>query len=394
MISSMYYAHVLYMIFGTDGIRGIVNSIQITPSNFYRLGQLFAQYISGPILVSQDTRESSMSLAMSFISGALTRADVYHTALPIGSLSRVIFHSNIFMGGVMITASHNPYNFNGIKFFNQYGEKIHFKSNYIMHKEQYGKYCYVNYDIRDIYDSNILNVLSNVLIDCGNGALSYLSLNNMCNNQYNGSNINTYSDIPKHYHGYYVRTDGDGDRIELFYNHEYIAAECIIATLAQSNNCHTIVGTLMSSLALKRFCKTNKIKFYCTDVGDINVYNCIKSLNSDNVIGGEPSGHIIYKHAVSDPLMIIYHYILSAEKIYLKYDYVIEKSITYTDRIQYINYAEIMSKYNMNSNYNVVIRPSGTENKLRIKVETTQLDTTKEIMNEIEQMIGTEKLVL
>lgn len=377
------YDNQLYMKFGTDGIRGIVGSEEINCDHFLQIGKKFANYIKGKtIIVSHDTRRSSIALAMSFISGILTYCNVIHTYLPIGALSRIIENDNNIDGGAMITASHNTYEYNGIKFFNSQGEKIHFQYDG-EYEVNYGKYIFKEY--KDIYNQDIIHTLSKVKIDCGNGAMSYLSLYNKCNDQYNGYNINIYPEIDVNCE-YYARIDGDGDRLSLYRYGIEIKTDDIIATLGQ--DCTIIVGTSMTSLALRRFCIEKNIKFYESNVGDMNIYKYIsdiKKYKTSNIIGGESSGHIIL-NKISDSIINLYKYIIHDNKISLKYDYALEYNIdNYTLNQDLIS--KIIYKYK-NKNNNIVIRNSGTENKLRIKVETESIEQSQMILENIINLLS------
>ena len=357
------------MIFGTDGIRGLVSSDIINERSFFKFGNMFGNYIGRgkTILVSFDTRESSSYLCMSFISGLLMYSSVHITKLPISILSEVIIRSQFIDAGAMITASHNTYEFNGIKFLNKKGEKIHFKNK----KEKplsYGKYLgELDYN-EDFYH------IKDVLFDCNHGAMSYLKLPNVFNNNFNGRNINIGKEIRQN-KGYVARFDGDGDRLSLYKDGKIINSDCIIATLGQYAN--TIIGTKCSSLALERFCKERKIKFIRSDVGDMNVYKEMKKHNT--YIGGEPSGHIIYKSSISNPIRILEEYIKCNNKIFLKYDYSEEIAIEYKENNIKL-FKRIENKYKK-ENRNIIIRKSGTENLFRIKVETESKKLSQEIMN-------------
>lgn len=371
------------MKFGTDGIRGIVNSEEINCDSFLQIGRKFANYIQGKtIIVSHDTRISSTSLAMAFISGILTYCNVIHTHLPIGSLSRIIENDNTIDGGAMITASHNMYKYNGIKFFNSHGEKIHFQYDE-EYEINYGQYIFKEYD--NIYDKDVINTLSQVKIDCGNGAMSYLPLYNKCNDQYDGYNINIYPKIDDNCE-YYARIDGDGDRLSLYRYGIEIKADDIIATLGQ--DCDMIVGTSMTSLALRRFCIDNNIKFYESDIGDVNIYKYISDIrkySTSKIIGGEPSGHIIL-NKISDSIITLYKYIIHDNKISLKYDYSLECNIDNYIIDQNL-ISKVIYKYKTKDN-NIVIRNSGTENTLRIKVETKSEEQSKIIMDNIINLLS------
>ncbi|MBC7194215.1 MAG: phosphoglucosamine mutase, partial [Caldisericia bacterium] len=110
--------------FGTDGIRGVAN-LDLTPEFAVKVGKAAGLYFKGDLIVSKDPRLSSDSLESALISGILsTGVNVYSTGiLPTPALS-LLLKINGKSGGAMISASHNPIEYNGIKFFNRGGIKL------------------------------------------------------------------------------------------------------------------------------------------------------------------------------------------------------------------------------------------------------------------------------
>ncbi|BBB32634.1 phosphoglucosamine mutase [Thermotomaculum hydrothermale] len=309
-------------IFGTDGIRGKAGEFPITPENIYKLGYLFVK-ITGykNIAIGWDTRESSLWIANSLISGIENAGGkpVNLGCIPTPVLS--FCTSDSFDGGVMITASHNPYTDNGIKFFNYKGEKISDEVENEITKEFYNflgeiklsekikNILFIEEKIVKTYLSHIKNkidlskIIKTYPVDCANGATSLFielaqkTLNiklNPYNTNPDGKNINLKCGAaqPDFIKKESFAFDGDGDRImgkDL--NGNIINGDIILMFLADKLNLDKLVGTVMTNMAVESFCKERKIEFYRTKVGDRFVKEKMNETNAK--LGGETSGHII-----------------------------------------------------------------------------------------------------
>ena len=347
-------------IFGTDGIRGKVGEDPITVNTIKKIAYAFADIIfqgkKGLIYISNDGRESSQIIQNALFSGISRQGSKCCIVglLPTPAMSLCLNKLNKdLIAGIQITASHNSYEDNGMKFFNQHGFKI---SN-IMEKNIENIYNSLN-DISDhigepqkdykifttIY-SNIINEYINkkikkslikenkfnILIDCANGATSKL-INSVLNNNIftvtsifdepNGKNINQncgatnphiIQDFIKSFNSIEaistndqqkkikidlgVALDGDGDRaIFISSNGEIINGDDVLYILAkynkEKNNIERpVVGTVMTNYGIQSLYKKLNIKFIEAKVGDKNVVE--EMIKNNAYIGGESSGHII-----------------------------------------------------------------------------------------------------
>ena len=333
--------------FGTDGIRDIAN-IKLTPSLSYKIAKSATYVISKEIghrptiLIGRDTRISGNLIESAMISGFLScGANVKLLGvIPTPAVAYLTKKLNADIA-VVISASHNSYEFNGIKFFSKKGIKIpdeleekieDIMENYdletlnvshdkigICENLEYFQDEYVEY-ICSLFKENISKYLNNnfkVIIDTANGAtykiaekiFSKLNINyDIINNTPNGININkecgsTHLEnlkenvINKKY-DLGIAYDGDGDRCLLIDNFGNIVDGDIIITILSKYfkekgklNNNTIVATIMSNLGLKKYAENNNLNLVTSNVGDRYVIE--KMIEGEYNLGGEQSGHVI-----------------------------------------------------------------------------------------------------
>ena len=331
-------------IFGTDGIRGKVNSSLISASFAQKIGAVCGQYLSAKdlsgrsnrIIIGKDTRRSGYMLETALTSGFTSIGmDVFLLGpIPtpaIGMLTRSM-RAEL---GVMITASHNHYNDNGIKFFGHDGFKL---SDSVEHEiegllsdkpklngsnligrvkridEVLGRYTEF---VKTSLPRNLrLNGLK-VVIDCANGAAYKCAPQILwelgakvipCAVEPNGYNINLNCGstdtkmagelVRQHEADLGICLDGDADRVILLNERgEEVDGDQLLAVLASHWNTEekiakgTIVATVMSNLGLNRYLANLGIKVHRTSVGDRHVVEAMRRKGLS--IGGEKSGHIV-----------------------------------------------------------------------------------------------------
>ena len=327
----------LKKIFGTDGVRGVAIS-ELTVELAMKIGKAAACLFApngGKILIGKDTRISSSSLEAAIAAG-ITSCGADAVLLGVLPTPAVAFLTKISSSnaGIVISASHNSFEFNGIKIFNNQGFKISsieqdtienlisndFKNISVCKPESIGtirkdKYFiskYVKY-----LKSLLRSVNLKVAFDFANGAASYCALKvfgEMVNCEFlnsvpDGININkncgsTNLSFLSHHvvkNGFDlgIAFDGDADRcLAVDKNGEIIDGDHIIAALAlemQKNSelePNIVVGTMMSNMGFENFLKDNKINFIRAKIGDRFVAEEMKK--SGALIGGEQSGHIIF----------------------------------------------------------------------------------------------------
>ena len=343
--------------FGTDGIRDIAN-INLTPELAYKVAKAGACILAKTsgrmptILVGKDTRLSGDLLENAMVAGFLSVGAKVKllgvTPTPVVSYLVVKEKAD---AAVVISASHNSYEYNGIKFFSNKGMKlsdeIETEIEKLLENEEELYKLNVGYDklgtvvwateLNNKYEEYIINVFKDipsliekaknnskdfkfkVAIDTANGATYQMAENifkklnidfEIINNNPNGININdkcgsTHLEMLQKYvvdnkFNLGIAYDGDGDRL-LAVDEEgnILDGDCVLAIISQylkeknELNNDTVVATVMSNIGLNEFTSNNKITLEQTKVGDRYVLE--KMLEGNFDLGGEQSGHIILK---------------------------------------------------------------------------------------------------
>jgi phosphoglucosamine mutase len=344
-------------LFGTDGIRGIANQYPMTSEVAVQVGRAVAQAYVTPqakdIIIAQDTRQSAEMLASGLISGILSAGG---NARPIGvaptpAVASLTQSSPKAVAGVMISASHNPYQDNGIKIFKGDGYKLtdaeeaqlestiesmapksfRIPGNTAMGKINtypQGADEYTQFLLECTDDTSFLKGI-NLVLDCSHGATYQVAPRlfeslgakvEALSNAPNGTNINENcgSQHPQKLADKVRQTqahaglafDGDGDRlIAVDERGQVLTGDQIILSCANHlksyekllNN--TVVTTVMSNLGLRLALKDNQIHHAIADVGDRYVLEMMKSTGA--CLGGEDSGHMIFlgDHVTGDGIL-------------------------------------------------------------------------------------------
>ncbi|MBQ7901102.1 MAG: phosphoglucosamine mutase, partial [Clostridia bacterium] len=330
-------------LFGTDGVRGIANK-ELTAELAFKLGQagalVLTKHCDGApkILVGKDTRISCDMLEAGLIAGfcSVGAQVVCVGTIPTPAVAFLVRKYKMD-AGVVISASHNSMEYNGIKFFSSKGYKLSDEieneiEEYILDGKELGELP-VGKDVgrvsridtgkRDYVDfikSTVKGDFSGmkIAVDCANGAsyecakLVFKELGAeviLLNNVPNGTNINadcgsTHMEglqkfVPEHNCSFGLALDGDADRLLATDEHgNVVDGDKIMILCGMSlrdkgmlkNN--TIVGTVMSNLGFFKALDDLGISYEQTKVGDRYVLE--NMLENDYVIGGEQSGHIIF----------------------------------------------------------------------------------------------------
>lgn len=310
--------------FGTDGIRGVVGE-KITPKIAFDLGKALTLKKSRPnIIVGRDTRISGEALLHSFTSGVLSGGgNVYDLGITSTPSIAFLVKELSFDYGLMITASHNPPEHNGLKLFNNRGEKL--SDNDERDIEQLfdkkvalfdGKYHKVK-NLLNIYKKLLIGITDlsgmRIAIDCSNGAVSQIAsevLKKMGAEVFktgispNGKKINKncgclHIDHLKNFMkdkdvdaGFAF--DGDADRcIAVDNNGNEIDGDKILYILAKYSDIPStvVVGTSQTNSVIEKEITKMGKTFIRADVGDKYVLE--KLIKHNGVLGGEKAGHII-----------------------------------------------------------------------------------------------------
>lgn len=331
-------------LFGTDGARGVANT-ELTCELAMNIGKAAAMVLTDnsdnkhpKILIGKDTRLSSDMLEGALIAGLCSvGADVVLLGVvPTPAVAYLVKKYNA-EAGIMISASHNPFEFNGIKIFSSDGYKLpdaleeEIESIVIDNTKPYYKPTgdglgsvrraetavdeYIEYIISTVpYRLDGMKIA----IDCSNGSSSrtaetlFTKLGAECHmlsDKPDGININykcgsTYLENLQKYVvdnklQLGVAFDGDADRcLAVDENGNVVDGDFIMAICAldlssrKKLSRNTAVGTVMSNMGFNRFCEDNNLKFVSTDVGDRYVLEAM--LREGYNFGGEQSGHVIF----------------------------------------------------------------------------------------------------
>ena len=438
--------------FGTDGIRGHVNSNHINGEMFFKFGLAAGKYFTNlkkkkqTAIIAKDTRLSGYALEPALVSGLASAGMHVYTLgpLPTNGLAMLTKSMNANLG-IMITASHNLFNDNGLKLFGPDGLKL---SDIIQKK------------IENLIDSKVEKHLSQpqllgrvkrlesgtddylkilkkkipgnlklenmkIVLDCANGA-GYKSAPKMIKslgakvivigNKPNGFNINKNcgSTFPNKLRRFVLKNkahlgislDGDADRIIMCDEKgAIIDGDQIIAALALQWKKKRIlkggvVGTLMSNYGLEKFFKKRNIKFIRANVGDRYVKEIMQKKKYN--LGGEQSGHIILgKFATTgDGLLVALEVIkalrgkIKASKFFdvfektpqllLNIDVKNKNSLNKQSVRQSIKFASKLIK----GQGRILVRKSGTEQKIRIMGESQNKTLLKKCINLVSKKIN------
>lgn len=441
-------------LFGTDGVRGIANS-ELTPELAFKLGKAGAHVLSkskdGPVfLIGKDTRlsgdmlEDALSAGITAVGGNVIKVGV----LPTPAIAFLVRAYNAD-AGVVISASHNPFEYNGIKFFNGEGFKLdddleddiedillrdidvnsHITGSSIGRcldadedaGEKYAKF------LESTVDIDIKGV--KVVLDCANGAAYrvagkvYKDLGadvRVIGDRPNGTNINQKcgSTHPEQLQKAVVEEgallgmayDGDADRLiavdekgRLIDGDQLI---CICAAMMKNRNQlkdDLVTATVMSNIGFHRYMDSMGCKVDVTQVGDRYVLESM--LKTGCMIGGEQSGHIIFLNhtttgdGILSSLQFLQAVLESGRKpSELADDIEIFPQVLKNARVKNENKNKFMAdpkvkeaisriEAEVEGQGRVLIRPSGTEPVARVMIEGQDVDHITRLAEELARQI-------
>ena len=434
-------------VFGTDGIRGKVGEYPMTVDFTMRLASAIASTLTpngGIVAIGKDTRISGYmfesALESAFVGFGLK---VFLLGpLPSPAISHYVrtTESNF---GIVISASHNSYEYNGIKIINQDGEKLELDQEELIETkitdepvtkqaDNIGK-AYRSGDSMDKYKSLLKTVFLDeakpleglkIVIDASNGAAYKIGPQLLlelgadvipiaCSP--NGYNINkncgstnpetikntvsaTNSDIG-------IALDGDADRILIIdETGKIVNGDEILYILARANIDNPkfnskVVGTILSNIGLESSLNEINVELHRSDVGDKNVFKMMKSIGSN--LGGETSGHIIHDDysPTGDGLLVALLIIRESIKSKQSISNLLKdcKLVSQTNINLEIGDIDIQNDF-LNSiasraneklgNGRTIIRKSGTEPLIRILIESENKETSKDVIEFIKEEIS------
>ena len=420
--------------FGTDGIRGAINSKHINGDMFFKFGLASGTYFKSQkkrkqiAIIAKDTRLSGYTLEPALVSGLTSAGMHVYTLgpLPTNGLAMLTKEMRANMG-IMITASHNPHYDNGLKLFGPDGMKLSDKiekkienlidkkiSKHLSQPKKLGRVKRLETGTKKyikILQKNFTKEFNlkglKIVIDCANGAgykvgpelLKSLGAkvipigvnpNGLNINQNCGSTFpkKIRSAVKKYKAHIGISLDGDADRIIMCdEKSNIIDGDQIIAALATRWKNKKmlkggVVGTLMSNYGLEKYLKSKGIRFIRANVGDRYVKESMQKYRYN--LGGEQSGHIILgKFATTgDGLLVALEALFALRKG--------KKASDFFDRFQkipqllvnidvkdknIINKSEIKKTIRIvekliKGKGRILVRKSGTESKIRIMGES------------------------
>lgn len=423
-------------LFGTDGVRGIANT-ELTPELAFKLGKVGTYVLKKEnkrpvVLIGKDTRvsgdmfESALSAGILAMGGNVIKLGV----LPTPAVAFLVKKYEA-AAGIMISASHNPYEYNGIKFFNDEGLKLddsiedeieelivrniditgHIKGDLLgkaLDGEEQALDSYVEFLISTV-DVDFKGM--KVVLDCANGAAYQVAekvFNRLgahtiaINNKPDGININELcgstspeslqKKVLKEHADVGLAFDGDADRLIVVDEKGqitdgdktiFICAKHLKNKGILRNNKVTV--TVMSNIGFHKACAKEEIKVDTTKVGDRYVLESM--LKSGSIIGGEQSGHIIFLNhtTTGDGILSALQFMQAIKESGKRPSEMAEEMVVYPqvlknakikreNRENFDKDTEIKEKISqteklVGSNGRVLIRPSGTEPLIRVMLE-------------------------
>jgi len=317
--------------FGTDGVRGVVGE-SLTVELVERLGRASALWCGrGRVFIGRDTRASGVELEEAFARGVASAGGVAVLAGVLPTPAVALLRLDL---GVVISASHNPPEYNGVKFFDRMGSKLtdaaEEEIEQLLDEPPRGGGEIERIGIAtDSYLEHVLERFGTdlssmrIAVDCANGAYSDLAPQAFAQlgadvtaigNAPDGTNINVgcgatdlsalQQTVTSGGLDFGVAFDGDGDRmLAVDETGASVDGDQIVAILALALGVETVAVTSMTNLGFHRLMEENGIRVVTTDVGDRYVLEALRREGA--LLGGEQSGHILWLdgHVTGDGLV-------------------------------------------------------------------------------------------
>jgi phosphoglucosamine mutase len=415
--------------FGTDGVRGIVGR-DLTPQFVERLGRAVTLWRGGGgVLIGRDTRGSGPELERAFASGV---ASAGGNAMLAGVLPTPAVALLALDLGAVISASHNPPEYNGVKLFDGDGQKLTDAAEEEIEaligepprNAAFGEIDNLEVAVgsyRDHVSDRFGSDLDGLRIgvDCANGAYSGLAPKAFRNlgayvkaigDKPDGTNINVGCGatdlralqqlVTSEGLDLGVAFDGDGDRmLAVDERGEVVDGDQILAVLALDLGVDMVAITVMANLGLHRLMEEHGVRVVTTDVGDRYVLEALR--REGGLLGGEQSGHLIYLdgHVTGDGLVAALllcaalkgRKLSEAAAVMPRFPQVKENVETVTkeltptivERVEEVN-TELAGRGR------VLVRPSGTEPVVRVLAEAENEEEAQKLCGTIATLVSTE----
>jgi phosphoglucosamine mutase len=414
--------------FGTDGVRGVVGEF-LTPELVERLGRAAALWTgAAKVFVGRDTRASGVELEEAFARGVISAGGdcILGGVLPTPAVALLALDL-----GVVISASHNPPEYNGVKFFDNEGRKLSDQSEEQIEEllaaapgTDQGRIEHVGV-ATDSYMQHIVERFGSdlsglrVVVDCANGAYSGLAANafarcgaevHAIGDAPDGTNINVgcgatdlgllQQTVRDGGYDLGIAFDGDGDRmLAVDERGESIDGDQIIAILALDLEVDKVAVTVMTNLGFHALMRDRGIEVLTTSVGDRYVLEALQQAGA--VLGGEQSGHVIYlrDHVTGDGLAAglllcaALHGRPLSEVAAVMPRYPQVKENVQVERRELTPAIELeVERRNADwgEDGRVLVRPSGTEPLIRVLVEARDAQAAEEACASISDLVRRE----
>lgn len=440
-------------LFGTDGIRGEAGEFPLDKATVAIIGASLARQLTEKLgkeprfILGRDTRESGAWIEEAFCAGATSVGAKCESAEVITTPGIAYLTKKFgFDAGIVVSASHNPFDDNGIKIFLPTGKKLDEATEREIEKDIYGveqsavsveqsvereksaeyQKIYLDYLASEFPSLDLTNF--KMMIDCANGAASHLAPSlfhkfgaevvTICNSP-DGKNINhncgslhlnnLQRKVLEANADFGVAFDGDADRA-LFVDEKGNLVDGDAVLWIMANHLHadgklnnqTVVSTVMSNIGLEIALNSKNIKLLRTDVGD--KYVLAELLATESSIGGEQSGHIIFPHhsLVGDGMLTTL-FLLEAVRANGKTLSQVNEGFTQFPQIlvnvkvrekqPFEAVAEIAVaaqkiKAELGDKGRLLLRYSGTENLARVMIEGEQQAVIEKQANSLAKVIG------
>jgi phosphoglucosamine mutase len=413
--------------FGTDGVRGVVGQ-DLTAELVERLGRAATVWSGrGRIFVGRDTRASGIELEQALARGIASAGGNAVVAGVVPTPAVALLTLDL---GCVITASHNPPEYNGVKFFDRDGQKLSDEEEEQIEAlldsaptgggdvDEVGVATdsYLEHVV-DRFGSDLLGL--KIGVDCANGAYSGLAPQafsalgaevTAIGDAPDGTNINVgcgatdlrllQQTVVDRGLDLGVAFDGDGDRmLAVDAKGEVVDGDQIVAVLALDRNVDLVAVTVMANLGLHRLMSEHGIRVVTTDVGDRYVLEALR--REGGILGGEQSGHLIWLdgHVTGDGLVaalllcgalhgrplaevaaVMPRFPQAKENVV-----VANRRLTaaIADEVEHVN-AELGDKGR------VLVRPSGTEPVVRVLAEAEAVEDAERLCARIAALVRRE----
>lgn len=436
--------------FGTDGFRGEANKI-LTADHAYKIGRYLGWYYNqdhkGRIVIGKDTRRSSYMFEYALVAGiTASGSNAYLLHVTTTPSVAYVVRTEDFDCGIMVSASHNPYNDNGIKVMDGNGHKISADIEEAMEAYLDGKTGELPFAVgenigiakdyaigRNRYIGYLISLATRsfdgkrIGLDCSNGSTFDIAKSvfdalgaktYVIGNQPDGTNINKdcgsthIANLQKLVQEKNLDAgfafDGDADRcIAVDENGNKIHGDYILyicGKYLKENgrlNGNTVVATIMSNLGLFKALEKAGIDYCKTTVGDKYVNEAM--VTNGYVLGGEQSGHIIFgKHATTGDgiltALMLMEVMLekkqslgSLAKGMTMYPQLLQ-NVRVSDRKAVIENAEVQSLQQkiteeLGSEGRILLRESGTEPVIRVMVEASSDELCSQYVHKMVELI-------